>query len=167
MENGISYAISLEGQKTGFYTDQRENRHFISTISAGKRVLDLCCYSGGFALNAAKGGATSVLGTFFFLFLYLFLLDPSTFCLIKNTFSGIDSSLPALELARENLILNHMDPGKVVFFKQDSTEFMKGALSREETWDMIILDPPKLAPRKKVARTCFFFFFLLSLDLQE
>ncbi|CAE5960304.1 unnamed protein product [Arabidopsis arenosa] len=124
VENGISYAISLEGQKTGFYTDQRENRHFISTISAGKRVLDLCCYSGGFALNAARGGATSVI--------------------------GIDSSLPALELARENVILNNMDPEKVVFFKQDSTEFMKGALSREETWDIVILDPPKLAPRKKV-----------------
>ncbi|KAG2328091.1 hypothetical protein Bca52824_010819 [Brassica carinata] len=124
VENGITYAISLEGQKTGFYTDQRENRHFISTISAGKRVLDLCCYSGGFALNAARGGATTVL--------------------------GIDSSVPALELARENVILNHMDPGKVVFFKQDSTEFMKAALSREETWDIVILDPPKLAPRKKV-----------------
>ncbi|CAL9219107.1 unnamed protein product [Arabidopsis halleri] len=124
VENGISYAISLEGQKTGFYTDQRENRHFVSTISAGKRVLDLCCYSGGFALNAARGGATSVI--------------------------GIDSSVPALELARENVILNNMDPEKVVFFKQDSTEFMKGALSREETWDIVILDPPKLAPRKKV-----------------
>ncbi|ESQ29843.1 hypothetical protein EUTSA_v10011478mg [Eutrema salsugineum] len=124
VENGISYAISLEGQKTGFYTDQRENRHLISTISAGKRVLDLCCYSGGFALNAARGGATSVV--------------------------GIDSSSPALELARENVILNHMDPGKVVFLKQDSIEFMKGALSREETWDIVILDPPKLAPRKKV-----------------
>ncbi|KAL0706814.1 hypothetical protein Bca4012_073240 [Brassica carinata] len=81
-------------------------------------------YSGGFALNAARGGATTVL--------------------------GIDSSLPALELARENVILNRMDPGNVVFFKQDSTEFMKGALSREETWDIVILDPPKLAPRKKV-----------------
>ncbi|KAJ0253277.1 RlmI [Hirschfeldia incana] len=124
VENGITYAISLEGQKTGFYTDQRESRHFISTISSGKTVLDLCCYSGGFALNAAKGGATNVL--------------------------GIDSSLPALELARENVLLNHMDPEKVVFFKQDSTEFMKGALSREETWDIVILDPPKLAPRKKV-----------------
>ncbi|XP_019091730.1 PREDICTED: uncharacterized protein LOC104743064 [Camelina sativa] len=124
VENGISYAVSLEGQKTGFYTDQRENRHFISTISTGKRVLDLCCYSGGFALNAARGGATSVV--------------------------GIDSSLPALELARENVILNDMDPEKVVFLKQDSTEFMKGALSREETWDVVILDPPKLAPRKKV-----------------
>lgn len=71
--------------------------------------------------------------------------------------SGIDSSLPALELARENVILNNMDPEKVVFFKQDSTEFMKGALSREETWDIVILDPPKLAPRKKVTYT-----FLIS-----
>lgn len=69
--------------------------------------------------------------------------------LIKRL-SGIDSSLPALELARENVILNNMDPEKVVFFKQDSTEFMKGVLSREETWDIVILDPPKLAPRKKV-----------------
>lgn len=94
VENGITYAISLEGQKTGFYTDQRENRHFISTISSGKRVLDLCCYSGGFALNAAKGGATSVLGnTFFFVFFCLILLFiPFTFRLIKekkNTFQEL------------------------------------------------------------------------------
>lgn len=74
MENGISYAISLEGQKTGFYADQRENRHFISMISDGKEVLDICCYSGGFALNAARGGAVNVTGissllthSFFFL----------------------------------------------------------------------------------------------------
>lgn len=63
VENGISYAISLVGQKTGFYADQRENRQFISTISAGQKVLDVCCYSGGFALNAACGGAVDVLGT--------------------------------------------------------------------------------------------------------
>ena len=62
MENGISYAISLEGQKTGFYADQRENRHFISTISDGQKVLDVCCYSGGFALNAARAGARNVTG---------------------------------------------------------------------------------------------------------
>lgn len=66
-----------------------------------------------------------------------------------------------MELARENVILNDMDPGKVVFFKQDSTEFMKGALSREETWDIVILDPPKLAPRKKVW-ACFHFVSFLS-----
>lgn len=62
IENGILYAVSMEGQKTGFYADQRENRDFLSTISDGMRVLDLCCYSGGFALNAAKGGAADVIG---------------------------------------------------------------------------------------------------------
>ena len=61
-ENGIRYAVSLEGQKTGFYADQRENREFISTIAKGMRVLDVCCYSGGFSLNAAFGGAVSVTG---------------------------------------------------------------------------------------------------------
>lgn len=62
MENGIVYLVSLEGQKTGFYADQRESRHFISTLSKDQRVLDLCCYSGGFALNAANGGANNVIG---------------------------------------------------------------------------------------------------------
>lgn len=63
MENGILYTISLKGQKTGFYADQRENRQFISRISDGQKVLDLCCYSGGFALNAVRGGALNVTGT--------------------------------------------------------------------------------------------------------
>ncbi|KAG8635561.1 ribosomal RNA large subunit methyltransferase I isoform X2 [Manihot esculenta] len=127
VENGISYAISLVGQKTGFYADQRENRLFISTISAGQKVLDVCCYSGGFALNAACGGAVDVL--------------------------GVDTSLPALELARENIILNNLDPGRISFLREDATEFMKGALSRNESWDLVILDPPKLAPKKKVLQS--------------
>ena len=54
--------ISLDGQKTGFYADQRENHHFLSTISDGQRVLDMCCYTGGFALNAARGHALDVTG---------------------------------------------------------------------------------------------------------
>ncbi|TQE02676.1 hypothetical protein C1H46_011745 [Malus baccata] len=124
MENGIFYSISLEGQKTGFYADQRENRQFISTISDGQKVLDMFCYSGGFALNAARGGAANVI--------------------------GVDSSLPAIELAKENVALNNMDPQRITFFKEDASEFMKGALSRNESWDIVILDPPKLAPRKKV-----------------
>lgn len=69
-ENEIFYAISLEGQKTGFYADQRENRHFISTISEGQKVLDLCCYSGGFSLNAIRGGAINVTGKHFFFCVY-------------------------------------------------------------------------------------------------
>ncbi|KAL4369661.1 hypothetical protein GQ457_05G009560 [Hibiscus cannabinus] len=127
IENGISYAISLEGQKTGFYADQRENRMFLSTVSHGQRVLDVCCYSGGFALNAAKGGAMSI--------------------------TGVDTSLPALELARENIALNNLDPGKASFLREDATVFMKAALSRKESWDIVILDPPKLAPSRKVLQS--------------
>ncbi|PKI62820.1 hypothetical protein CRG98_016771 [Punica granatum] len=124
VENGVSYAVSIEGQKTGFYADQRHNREFISTISNDKRVLDLCCYSGGFALNALKGGASEVI--------------------------GVDTSMAALELARENITLNNLNPGNISFLKEDVTKFMKGALSRNESWDIVILDPPKLAPTKKV-----------------
>ncbi|KAH1131462.1 hypothetical protein J1N35_002840 [Gossypium stocksii] len=127
VENGISYAISLEGQKTGFYADQRENRMFLSTISHGQRVLDVCCYSGGFALNAAKGGAMSI--------------------------TGVETSLPALELARENIALNNLDPEKTSFLREDATVFMKGALSRNDSWDIVILDPPKLAPSRKVLQS--------------
>ncbi|TQD90940.1 hypothetical protein C1H46_023543 [Malus baccata] len=124
MENGIFYSISLEGQKTGFNADQHGNREFISTISDGQKVLDMFCYSGSFALNAAQGGAANVI--------------------------GVDSSLPAIELAKEN-VLNNMDPGRITFLKEDASEFMKGALSRNESWDIVILDPPKLVPRKKGA----------------
>ncbi|XP_021299435.1 uncharacterized protein LOC110428084 isoform X3 [Herrania umbratica] len=124
LENGISYSISLEGQKTGFYADQRENRKFLSTISRGRKVLDICCYSGGFALNAAKGGAMSI--------------------------TGVDTSLPALELARENIALNYLDPEKISLLREDANEFMKGALSRNESWDVVIIDPPKLAPSRKI-----------------
>ncbi|KAF5477224.1 hypothetical protein F2P56_003888 [Juglans regia] len=127
MENGIFYAISLDGQKTGFYADQRENRQFISTISGGKKVLDIFCYSGGFALNAARGGAVNV--------------------------TGVDTSLPALELAKENIVLNDMDPRRITFLREDAMEFMKGALSRNESWDLVIVDPPKLAPRRKVLQS--------------
>ncbi|KAK8464327.1 hypothetical protein PHAVU_011G179100 [Phaseolus vulgaris] len=123
VENGIVYTISLKGQKTGFYADQRENRQFISRISDGLKVLDLCCYSGGFALNAVRGGALNV--------------------------TGIDTSLLALELAKENVLLNSIDPERISFLKEDATEFMKGALLRNESWDIVIIDPPKLAPTKK------------------
>ncbi|ESR35529.1 S-adenosyl-L-methionine-dependent methyltransferases superfamily protein [Citrus sinensis] len=124
LENGISYAISMEGQKTGFYADQRENRQFISTISSGQKVLDICCYSGGFSLSAIRGGAVNV--------------------------TGVDTSLPAVELARENIVLNNVDPERITFLREDATEYMRHALARNESWDIVILDPPKLAPRRKV-----------------
>ncbi|KAL6888756.1 hypothetical protein ACP4OV_009782 [Aristida adscensionis] len=126
-ENDVTYLVALEGQKTGFYADQRENRHFISLLSKDKRVLDLCCYSGGFALNAAKGGATNII--------------------------GVDSSGSALDLANENIKLNGLNPGRISFIKGDATTFMKGAIAKNEQWDLVILDPPKLAPRKKVLQS--------------
>lgn len=127
IENGIFYSVSLEGQKTGFYADQRENRCLIHSISKSQRVLDVCCYSGGFALNAAAGGADDVI--------------------------GVDSSVPALELAKENVQLNNLDPGRISFLKEDATEFMRRAVSKNEMWDLVILDPPKLAPRRKVLQS--------------
>ncbi|KAK6149560.1 hypothetical protein DH2020_017085 [Rehmannia glutinosa] len=124
VENGISYLVSSEGQKTGFYADQRENRQYISSISEGQNVLDICCYTGGFSLNAASGGARSV--------------------------TGVDSSAPALDIAKENIVLNNLDSGMISFLREDATHFMKSALSKGNSWDIVILDPPKLAPRKKV-----------------
>jgi 23S rRNA G2069 N7-methylase RlmK/C1962 C5-methylase RlmI len=56
----------------------------------------------------------------------------------------------ALDLANENIVLNELNHGKISFVKGDATTFMKGAISENELWDLVILDPPKLAPRKKV-----------------
>lgn len=126
IENGILYKVSLDGQKTGFYADQRDNRLWLRSIAKERAVLDLCCYSGGFALNAAVGQAASVI--------------------------GVDSSLPALELANANRDLNKLSPNFINFIKADVTEFMKAAILGGQTWDLVILDPPKLAPNRKVLK---------------
>lgn len=120
-EHGASFLVSPYGQKTGFYCDQRDNRRQIRTLSSGKRVLDLCCYSGGFAISAAMGGASSV--------------------------TGVDSSGPALELARENAAMNGYSD--VEFIKDDVSKFLDKALSDGMSWDIVVLDPPKLAPSRK------------------
>nr|GFA58871.1 ribosomal RNA large subunit methyltransferase I [Tanacetum cinerariifolium] len=83
----------------------------------------MCCYTGGFALNAARVHALEV--------------------------TGVDSSSPAMELANQNIALNNLDPGRISFLKQDATAFMKSTASRNEARDIVILDPPKLAPRRK------------------
>lgn len=80
-EGRVMFLADPTGQKTGFYADQRDNRAFIASMARGKTVLDLCCYSGGFGLMAAAGGAVSV--------------------------TGVDSSAAAVELATANAQLNH------------------------------------------------------------
>jgi 23S rRNA G2069 N7-methylase RlmK/C1962 C5-methylase RlmI len=118
MENGIKYQTfpHLKGQKTGVYCDQRENRWNLAQLSQNKRVLDLCCYHGGFSLNAVFQGATSVV--------------------------GVDSSPEAIAICRENAALNGLKLS-TEFVKSDIADYMKSCTSK---FDVVVLDPPKLAP---------------------
>eukprot|EP00210_Caulerpa_lentillifera_P000327 g320.t1 len=117
-ENGVLFQVSLSGQKTGFYSDQRENREFLRRVAGGKSVLDLCCYTGAFAIYAALGGAKNVL--------------------------GIDSSKPAVKLAEENARLNGVRE-TCTFQSSDILNALQIAARNQEEWDVVVLDPPKLA----------------------
>jgi 23S rRNA (cytosine1962-C5)-methyltransferase len=120
-EHGLRYRVdACGGQKTGFYCDQRDNRLMIRRLARGRRVLDLYCYTGGFAINAAIGGASEVL--------------------------AVDSSPAAVERAQVNAALNGVDP--VVCEHADAP----GMLRKCSGYDLIIVDPPKLATNKAHAR---------------
>ncbi|KAG5190916.1 ribosomal RNA large subunit methyltransferase I-like protein [Tribonema minus] len=120
-ELGLKYYVQPHiGQKTGFYCDQRENREAVRRLAAGKTVLDMFCYSGGFALNAAAGGAAAV--------------------------TAVDSSQGAVDAGAANAEANGL---RVAFEKADALKWMEAAVARGEKYDMVILDPPKLAPNKK------------------
>jgi len=115
----LTYPYS-NGQKTGFYCDQRDNRLMVAEYCRDKRVLDLCCYNGGFALNAMVQGAAQCV--------------------------GVDSSQDAIDAATANAMRNDLDPAKVSFVREDIAAYMKSAMNEEEEFDVIVLDPPKLAP---------------------
>lgn len=119
-ENGLTYRVDLlNGQKTGFYLDQRESRRLIMPFVAGKRVLNLFSYTGGFSVAAAAGGAAHV--------------------------TSVDSSGPALELARENMALNGFDTLPGEYIKEDVFRFLNDF---GEQFDVIVLDPPPFARHK-------------------
>jgi 23S rRNA G2069 N7-methylase RlmK/C1962 C5-methylase RlmI len=122
LENGIKYRTYpyTPGQKTGIYSDQRDNRKMVAEYCQGKRVLDLCCYHGGFSLNAVvNGGAASV--------------------------TGVDSSADAIEASRANAELNGCADGQVEFVQSDISNFLQESFGQRE-YDVVVLDPPKLAP---------------------
>jgi 23S rRNA (cytosine1962-C5)-methyltransferase len=124
-ENGLEYELDLsEGQKTGFYLDQRENRRAAAAYLRGRRVLDMFCYTGGFAMNAAGvGGAREVL--------------------------GIDSSKKAVGHARANAARNQL--ANVRFDTGDGFKTLDALAAAGEKFDAVILDPPKFArSRSKV-----------------
>jgi 23S rRNA (cytosine1962-C5)-methyltransferase len=121
-EHGVNMAVDIvAGHKTGFYLDQRENRRLLAELSNGKRVLNCFCYTGGFSLQALAGGAVSVL--------------------------SIDSSQPALDRAAANLALNpHLDAGCAEWRCANVFDELRALKNAGQSFDLIILDPPKFAP---------------------
>jgi 23S rRNA (cytosine1962-C5)-methyltransferase len=105
------------GHKTGFYLDQRDNRRLVAANAGGRRVLNLFCYTGAFSVAAMRGGATSVV--------------------------SVDSSAQALEIARNNADLN--DVTAMEWVKADVFAYLRELRDAGATFDLIVLDPPKLA----------------------
>ncbi|WP_285405100.1 class I SAM-dependent rRNA methyltransferase [Luteibacter sp. ME-Dv--P-043b] len=115
-EHGLSFhAAPGLGHKTGFFADQRDNRLRFARLAQGRRVLDLCCNAGGFAVHAMKAGARSAI--------------------------GVDADAAILEVARENARMNDVEAS---FEQGDVFEWLRAAIARGDTWDAIVLDPPKL-----------------------
>lgn len=116
VENGVKYLVDVEdGQKTGFFLDQKYNRLAIQRLCRGKRVLDCFTHTGSFALNAAAAGAKEVL--------------------------GVDASELGCRQAEENARLNKMED-RVHFECADVFEFLPGLEQQGESFDVVILDPP-------------------------
>jgi 23S rRNA (cytosine1962-C5)-methyltransferase len=117
-EAGLQFLVDLrEGQKTGFYTDQRDNRQAVAKYAAGRRVLDAFCYTGGFGLHAARAGATAVL--------------------------GVDVSEPALTLGRQNTERNGLT--NMTFVRADVFDQLDRLVDAGERFGLVVLDPPKFA----------------------
>ena len=117
-EHGMQFGVDLaEGQKTGFYLDQRDNRQAAATLASGRRVLDMFCYSGGFSIACAKAGAASVL--------------------------AVDGSAKATALAEANAGLN--GAANITVETSDAFKKLDALAAAGERFGMVILDPPKFA----------------------
>ena len=122
-ENTVIYNINIaEGQKSGFYCDQRDNRKIVASYTKGKKVLDCFSYTGGFTLNSLQHGATSV--------------------------TSVDSSALAIETLRENIKLNKLDAAIHIAIQSDVNKQLRAFRDQDEKFDVIVLDPPKYAPSR-------------------
>ena len=122
-ENGFTFEAGLAGgQKTGFYHDQRENRRKVAAYAKGREVLSTYCYTGAFEVCAAHAGATKI--------------------------EGWDSSEPALAQARRHHELNPSGV-PVTYETADVAQRLRLARDRRESWDLIILDPPRMVTRRE------------------
>ena len=124
VENGIRYRVDVEnGQKTGFFLDQKYNRRAAASIAKGKNVIDCCTHTGSFALNCAKAGAAHV--------------------------TAVDVSAAAVEMARSNAVLNGLE-SNMDFVRSDVFDFLKARIeAHDRSADYIILDPPAFTKSRK------------------
>ncbi|MBE6900165.1 MAG: class I SAM-dependent rRNA methyltransferase [Ruminococcaceae bacterium] len=128
-ENGIKYSVDFEnGQKTGFFLDQKYNRLAVSKIAKGKRVLDCFTHTGSFALNAAKGGAAHV--------------------------CAVDISESAIEMAKRNAEQNGLS-ATMEFRVADVFDLLTNLDNKAEKFDFIILDPPAFTKSRKTVDSAF------------
>ena len=120
VENGLKFYVDwLRGQKTGFFVDQRDNRQLLERYSAGKSVLNMFCYTGGFSVYAMRGGAKQV--------------------------HSVDSSAKAIELTNRNVALNFEGDKRHEAFCEDAFKYLEQA---GNNYDLIILDPPAFAKHR-------------------
>ena len=120
-ENGLQFNIDwLKGQKTGFFVDQRENRSLLEKFAAGRTVLNMFCYTGGFSVYAMRGGAVSV--------------------------DSVDSSTKAAALTDANIALNFPDDPRHRTYAEDAFKFL--ADMPGDKYDLIVLDPPAFAKHR-------------------
>jgi 23S rRNA (cytosine1962-C5)-methyltransferase len=123
-ENGLTFEADLtEGQKTGFFLDQRDNRAHVETLAAGRRVLNLFAYTGGFSLYAARGRATAV--------------------------DSVDLSRPALAAAQRNFAHNQSHPTVAAVrhttIPGDAFTVLAALAEEGRTYDLVVIDPPSFA----------------------
>lgn len=124
IENGLKFHIDwLKGQKTGFFVDQRENRALLEHYAHGRSVLNMFCYTGGFSVYALRGGARLV--------------------------HSVDSSAKAIELTRANVGLNFPGDSRHEAYAEDAFKYLD---EHDDTYDLIVLDPPAFAKHRKALR---------------
>jgi 23S rRNA (cytosine1962-C5)-methyltransferase len=124
MEYGLKFHVDwLKGQKTGFFVDQRENRALLEKYAAGRSVLNMFCYTGGFSVYALRGNAKLV--------------------------HSVDSSAKAIDLTNANVALNFPNETRHQAFAEDAFRFLD---NMGENYDLIVLDPPAFAKHKDALR---------------
>lgn len=124
MENGLKFHVDwLKGQKTGFFVDQRENRHLLERYAKGRNVLNMFCYTGGFSFYAMRGGA--------------------------NLVHSVDSSAKAIDLTNENVELNFPGDARHKAYAEDAFKYLD---RMGDQYNLIILDPPAFAKHRDALR---------------